>query len=163
MYVGTKQSLVTQRPTSHLTPYARVPSGKQSTYNEHLDCKQLHEVQSCVCLTSTIRNNEHQVMDVYLYYELVSTHSDVRALVSTHSDIRSKEQVYMESAKLHTSLHSFIAQKVASGCICIVPQHQCLSMFFKVTAAAGFFLLRPLKIQYLKRASIVTGTIATNV
>ncbi len=40
---------------------------------------------------------------------------------------------------------------------------QCRSMFFSVTAAAGFFLLRPLKIQYLKSASMVTGTMATNV
>ncbi len=40
---------------------------------------------------------------------------------------------------------------------------QCRSMFFSVTAAAGFFLLRPLKIQYLNNASMVTGTMATNV
>ena len=40
---------------------------------------------------------------------------------------------------------------------------QCLSKLFSVTAAAGFFALRPLNIQYLNTASRVTGKMATKV
>lgn len=40
---------------------------------------------------------------------------------------------------------------------------QCLSMLRRVAAAAGFWRVRPLKIQYLKIASMTTGTTATKI
>ena len=40
--------------------------------------------------------------------------------------------------------------------------HQLLTTHLRVTAAAGLWRFKPLKIQYLNSASMVTGTMATN-